>query len=164
MPKYNHLLGVRINSELQNSIVQESRKKGLCASSYVRSTFSKNSLEHQPMQEIDPQSILEKLYTEFGQERIDDQIARIDSWLKHWTERASRIDYSKPHVKIIKEAVEGTSDLGIGRLSSLSPGEKGLQNWEVQNTWFVLCQFKVQRFSKNRFPGAKKFWIIMLFL
>jgi len=73
-------------------------------------SFSKNSLEHQPMQEIDPQSILEKLYTEFGQERIDDQIDRIDSWLKHWTERASRIDYSKPHVKIIKEAVEGTSD------------------------------------------------------
>ena len=62
------------------------------------------------MQKIDPHLILEKLYTEFGQERIDDQIVRIDSWLKHWTERASRIDYSKPHIRIIKGAVEVTSD------------------------------------------------------
>ena len=62
------------------------------------------------IKELNPHSILEQLYTEYGPELIDDQIVRIGDWLKHWTERISRIDYSKPHIKIIKGAVEGTSD------------------------------------------------------
>ena len=62
------------------------------------------------MKKFNPQSLLEQLYAEYGHSLIEDQILRIGDWLKHWTERISRIDYSKPHIKIIKGAVEGTSD------------------------------------------------------
>ena len=62
------------------------------------------------MKELNSQSLLKQLYAEYGQKLIDNQINRIDDWLEHWTERTSSIDYSKPHLTIIKGAVEGTSD------------------------------------------------------
>lgn len=39
------------------------------------------------MKELDPQSLLEQLYAEFGPDLIDNQISRIENWLDHWIER-----------------------------------------------------------------------------
>lgn len=108
MTKYDCFIGVRIHSELQDRIAQESRKRGLCNSSFVRSILFKEHFGGPSNErEINPQQLLEQLYAEFGHSLIDSQITRIEDWLDHWTERTSRIDYSKPHIKIIKGPFKG---------------------------------------------------------
>ena len=64
-------------------------------------------------------------------------------WLEHWTEGTSRIDYSKPHLKIIKGPLMGHL-IGFGGFSYLPFIEKKLQNWEIQKNgpYGVRLKFK----------------------
>jgi len=87
-------------------------------------------------------------YNNFGLDinLYNNQILRINNWLEHWTERTSKIDYSKPHIKIIKGAVEEHL-IGFWKIQFCMSYWEGMTILGSPKYMVHKCQFTVQAFN-----------------